>query len=267
MTRPLNPRIPQPRGPVRPPFVITPRAALAVAAGAAMLAALLATVFAPVRLNATARVAAASYHVQMANYAFAPASMTVSEGDTITWTNEDAAPHTVTTTSGPQALNSPYLSKGQSWSFTFTVPGTYSYYCTVHPDMRAQVIVRAPTPATTAAARQAKNPGTAATSRGTVAQPPAHGAASSATATPPTSATTAAAAAPPTTASSTSPPGAQVQAQQAADTGIRTLSPILLLGGLTAAIAVFCLLLLGSRAAPAAADPEPGGEPSDSDRT
>jgi len=273
MTRPLNPRVPQPPGPARPPLLITavttPRVALAAVAAVALLSALLAMVFAPLKLDGTERVAAASYHVQMANYAFAPASITVSEGDTITWTNEDTAPHTVTTTSGPQALNSPYLSKGQSWSFTFTVPGTYSYYCTVHPDMRAQVVVRAPAPATTTApaARQPQNPGPAAVSRGADAHPPARTAASSATTPPSASATTAAAAAPPAAANSTPPPAAQVPAQQTADaSGIRTLSPVLLLGGLTAAIAVFCLLLLGSRAAAVPADPASGGEPPDADR-
>ena len=270
MTRPLNPRVPQPPGPARAPLLVTasmtPRAALAAAAGVALLSALLATVFAPLKLDGTERVAAASYRVRMASYAFAPASITVAEGDTITWANEDTAPHTVTTTSGPQALNSPYLSRGQSWSFTFTVPGTYTYYCTVHPDMRAQVIVRAPAPATTAPARQQQNPGSAATSRGAAAELPVRGGASSTAAPPSASITTAAAAPTGGAATSASPPAAQVETQQTADTGgIRTLSPVLLLGGLTAAIAVFCLLLLGSRAATGSVDSASGGEPPDSD--
>src|SRR5207253_313130 len=90
-------------------------------------------------------------------------------------TNQDTAPHTVTTTSGPQSLNSPYLSKGQSWSYTFSVPGTYQYYCTVHPEMRARVIVRAPAPATTAPRTQnsytAKSPVAAAPAPAHTAKP------------------------------------------------------------------------------------------------
>ena len=255
MTRPLNPRVPAPPSadPARPPLPLTPRLALAAATMTALLCALLALLFAPVKLGATARVASAHYSVQMANYAFAPASIMVNEGDTITWTNQDTAPHTVTTTSGPERLNSPYLSKGQSWSYTFTAPGTYQYYCTVHPDMRAQVIVRAPAPATTAALRQDRSaPAVQAAGPAPVHNAPTTSPSPAQSA----SATVAAAPAPvaPSPTSATAPPSAPVQAQQTTDsTGIRTLSPILLLGGLTAAIAVFCLLLVGSRPSPAPA--------------
>lgn len=255
MTRPLAPRVPAPPSaePARPPLSLTPGTALVIAAMTALLSALLGSTFAPVKLGATTRVAAAHYSVQMANYAFAPASITVDEGDTITWTNQDTAPHTVTTTSGPERLSSPYLSKGQSWSYTFTAPGTYEYYCTVHPDMRAQVIVRAPAPTTAAAVRP---PSSAPAVQAAV---PAH--VPSTPATPPSPAhSTRAAVAPPApvttpTVSGPPPSAAPLPAQQTADSsGIRTLSPILLLGGLTAAIAVFCLLMVGSRPAP---DPVP----------
>lgn len=57
------------------------------------------------------------------------------------WTNEDTAPHTVTTTSGPAKFDSGNLGKGESWSYTFTKAGTYQYYCAVHPDMTASVTV------------------------------------------------------------------------------------------------------------------------------
>lgn len=253
MTRSLTPRVPAPPSadPARPPIPLTPRVALAAAMMTVVLCALLALMFAPVKLGATAQVASAHYSVQMANYAFSPASITVNEGDTITWTNQDAAPHTVTTTSGPERLDSPYLSKGQSWSYTFTAPGTYQYYCTVHPDMRAQVIVRAPAPATTAALRQERS------APAVQAAGPARAHAAPTTSPSPARSTSAAAApAPvaPSSASGTAPSSVPVQTQQTADSsGIRTLSPILLLGGLTAAIAVFCLLMVGSRPAQASA--------------
>lgn len=251
MTKLLAPRVPQSGDPASPRLFLTPRLALAAALGAIVLSALLGLALAQVQLPATVRVAAAHYSVQMVNYAFAPASITVNEGDTITWTNQDTAPHTVTTTSGPQSLNSPYLSKGQSWSYTFSSPGTYEYYCTVHPDMRARVIVQAPAPATTAP--QAKNPYTAKPSQAAAAPAtvPAHTTQPSAPSS--SAAAVAPAAGPPTSAASTP----QTQAQMTSSTsGIRTLSPVLLLGGLAAAIAVFCLLLVGSRAAPA---PAPAG--------
>jgi len=90
--------------------------------------------------------------VAIKNYAYSPASLTINVGDTVTWTNEDTAPHTVTVTSGPVKFDSGSLAKGQSFSYTFTVAGTYSYYCAVHPDMVGQVVVTgssttpAPTP-------------------------------------------------------------------------------------------------------------------------
>ncbi len=62
-------------------------------------------------------------------------------GDTVKWTNMDTAPHTVTVTSGPVKFNSGNLAKGQSFSYTFTKAGKYSYYCAVHPDMTASVTV------------------------------------------------------------------------------------------------------------------------------
>jgi amicyanin len=211
-------------------------------------------------LHAPTQAAAASYSVQIANYAYSPSSITVNVGDTVTWTNDDTAPHTVTTSSGPQSLSSPDLSKGQSWSFTFTAPGTYSYYCAVHPYMRAQVIVRAASVATTHAAVA---PATSAapepqrtyvlyTSRAAAAPVglPSTKPASSPPSASASASVSASASAAPTT-------NAQVDQQQVADSSnIRALSPVLLLGGLTAAIAVFCLLLVGSRAASARPDPD-----------
>jgi amicyanin len=90
--------------------------------------------------------AASAYQIAIQNYAFSPASLTVQVGDTVTWTNEDSAPHTVTVTSGPVKFDSGTLQKGQSYSYTFGTAGTYSYYCAVHPDMTGKVVVGAAAP-------------------------------------------------------------------------------------------------------------------------
>jgi len=95
---------------------------------------------------------AATKSVMIENYAFSPAALTVKVGDTVTWTNMDEAPHTVTVSSGPVKFASPTLQKGQSFTYTFKKAGTYSYYCAVHPDMKATVKVTGssttPTPST-----------------------------------------------------------------------------------------------------------------------
>src|SRR4051794_41691956 len=86
--------------------------------------------------------AAASHAVVISGYAFQPASLTVTAGDTVTWTNADQAPHDVTTTSAPVAIHGSRMDKGQTWSYVFTTPGTYAYLCSFHPDMKATVIVK-----------------------------------------------------------------------------------------------------------------------------
>jgi len=90
-----------------------------------------------------------SIEVMIENYAYSPASLEVSVGDTVTWMNMDTAPHTVTVTSGPEKFDSGNLQKGESFSYTFKKAGTYAYYCAVHPDMKAGVTVKGasePTP-------------------------------------------------------------------------------------------------------------------------
>ena len=93
---------------------------------------------------------AATVPATIQGYAFNPAAITVTQGSTVTWTNQDTAPHTVTSTAGGP-LNSPTMQKGDSWSFTFTKAGTYSYYCAIHPDMKGTVTVTAAATTTTVA--------------------------------------------------------------------------------------------------------------------
>ena len=87
----------------------------------------------------SARVAAASRQVQIADMAFQPGDLTITVGDTVTWTNADGRPHTVTADAG--AFDSGNVDEGGSFSFTFTQPGTYSYHCGYHSEMRATIVV------------------------------------------------------------------------------------------------------------------------------
>lgn len=83
---------------------------------------------------------ARTVNASIAGFAFQPGSITINKGDTIIWTNNDSVAHTVTADSGSFA--SGMLSTGQTFSKTFSVPGTYSYYCSPHPSMRGTVIVK-----------------------------------------------------------------------------------------------------------------------------
>ncbi|HZC04506.1 MAG TPA: cupredoxin family copper-binding protein, partial [Ktedonobacterales bacterium] len=80
--------------------------------------------------------------VTIQNFAFQPANLQVKVGTTVTWTNQDTAPHTVTFRDS-SLTSSALLQKGQSFSYTFTKVGTFSYYCDVHEAMTGQVTVTA----------------------------------------------------------------------------------------------------------------------------
>jgi plastocyanin len=80
-------------------------------------------------------------NVVIQNFAFSPATITVSRGATVTWTNDDTTPHTVTTdTSG--GPDSGQIQPGQTFSFTFNTTGTFRYHCSIHPQMTGTVVVR-----------------------------------------------------------------------------------------------------------------------------
>ncbi len=78
-------------------------------------------------------------HMNIQNFAYQYANMQVRAGTTVTWTNQDNVPHSITFKNGMK--DSGLLSAGQSFSYTFNTPGTYQYYCTVHPYMVATVTV------------------------------------------------------------------------------------------------------------------------------
>ncbi|TWP52939.1 copper-binding protein [Lentzea tibetensis] len=158
----------------------------------------------------TAPAGAATHQIPIAQYSYMPPAMTVRVGDVVTWTNQDQAPHDV----AAGTFRSPMLETGQSWSYTFTQPGTFDYVCSIHPDMRARITVLA-AETTQPLARE------------------------------PVQTTTEAAAAPTTTttaATTTAVAAAVVPAQKP-----NALDPMLLLAGLVAAVTTLCLLLIGSR--------------------
>ncbi|OGF52886.1 MAG: hypothetical protein A2Z21_04320 [Candidatus Fraserbacteria bacterium RBG_16_55_9] len=77
--------------------------------------------------------------VGIENFSFKPATITLDVGTTVSWINRDSAPHTVT--SSDRTLDSPTLKQGESFQFTFNTPGTYDYFCRIHPSMKARVVV------------------------------------------------------------------------------------------------------------------------------
>jgi amicyanin len=79
--------------------------------------------------------------VSIKDFAFAPGATTVKVGTTVTWTNQDQDPHTVTSAGSGGPLRSPTLQQGQSYRYTFSTPGRYDYLCTIHPFMTATVTV------------------------------------------------------------------------------------------------------------------------------
>jgi len=84
--------------------------------------------------------ASAAVTVEITDFAFQPGSITVAPGSTITWVNDDEEAHTITSTEG--VFKSEALESAGRFSHTFTKPGTYHYFCALHPHMRADVIVR-----------------------------------------------------------------------------------------------------------------------------
>lgn len=74
------------------------------------------------------------------NFTFTPAEQTVTLGTTITWTNHDDIPHTVVSTD--KVFKSKVMDTDETFSFTFSKPGTFPYFCSIHPKMTGKVVVQ-----------------------------------------------------------------------------------------------------------------------------
>jgi amicyanin len=80
--------------------------------------------------------------VKIGNFTFGPQEVKVKAGTTITWTNEDDIPHTVVS---PNNFRSKVLDTDGTYAFTFTTPGTYKYFCSLHPHMTGTIVVETAT--------------------------------------------------------------------------------------------------------------------------
>ena len=79
--------------------------------------------------------------VSIANFAFTPGEITIAPGETVTWTNDDGAPHGLEYNDGAKGVDP--LLPGSSFTRRFDQAGTYEYNCSVHPYMTGRVVVRA----------------------------------------------------------------------------------------------------------------------------
>ena len=89
------------------------------------------------------RAETAAVTVKIDNFAFSGQTVTVAPGATVTWVNEDDAPHTIVADDG-KSFRSRTLDTGDTFSFTFMSAGTFGYFCSVHPHMTGKVVVKAP---------------------------------------------------------------------------------------------------------------------------
>jgi plastocyanin len=106
------------------------RRILAACAGAALVLA----------AGAIAHGQAAGPTVKISNFTFAPQTLTVAPGTTVTWVNDDDVPHTVTAVD--RSFKSKPLDTGDKFAFTFAKAGEYAYFCSIHPMMTGKVIVK-----------------------------------------------------------------------------------------------------------------------------
>ena len=79
--------------------------------------------------------------VKIDNFSFGAMTMTVAAGTTVTWTNNDDVPHTVMS-DDKTTFKSRALDTGEHFSYAFTKPGKYPYFCSVHPKMTAEIVVQ-----------------------------------------------------------------------------------------------------------------------------
>lgn len=94
-------------------------------------------------LVATPQLAAAATSevtVKIENFTFSPADLTITPGTTVTWVNNDDIPHAVVETE--KTFRSKALDTDDKFSFTFTTPGEFSYFCSLHPHMTGKITVK-----------------------------------------------------------------------------------------------------------------------------
>ena len=83
---------------------------------------------------------AAAAEVKIDNFTFTPATLTIPAGTQVTWTNRDDIPHNVV--SDDKSIKSKVLDTDEKFTFTFSKPGEYSYFCSIHPKMKGTIVVK-----------------------------------------------------------------------------------------------------------------------------
>lgn len=78
--------------------------------------------------------------VKIDNFSFAPPTLTIAVGTTVTWTNQDDIPHNVVSTD--KTFKSKVMDTDEKFSFTFSKAGSYDYFCSIHPKMTGKVVVQ-----------------------------------------------------------------------------------------------------------------------------
>jgi plastocyanin len=106
----------------------------------ALVAGLCAVVSGRVFGAAPASPPAAEIAVKIDNFSFSPDTITVPAGSTVRWTNRDDIPHTVVDNN--KAFKSSVLDTDEEFTYKFSKPGTYVYFCSLHPKMTAKVVVK-----------------------------------------------------------------------------------------------------------------------------
>lgn len=99
-----------------------------------------ATAPAPASTESAPAPASGGTAVAMKGFQFAPKDVTVKVGDTVTWTNEDDAPHNVV--AADEAFSSENFAKGEAFEYTADKAGTFAYECTLHPGMEGSLTVQ-----------------------------------------------------------------------------------------------------------------------------
>jgi plastocyanin len=90
--------------------------------------------------DTVAKAVAKAATIKIDNFAFGPPDLTVAAGTTVTWTNEDGEVHRVN--DDHNGFSSAALDTNDSYSHTFTTPGIYHYFCSIHPYMVGKIVVR-----------------------------------------------------------------------------------------------------------------------------
>jgi len=95
----------------------------------------------PAAGEAVVQAAAKAATVKIDNFNFTPPTLVIAPGTTVTWTNDDDSPHSVREKDGK--FKSAALDTDDTFSQTFTAPGEFEYFCSIHPRMTGKVVVKA----------------------------------------------------------------------------------------------------------------------------